>query len=437
MADTFTLSRVMQLGPEATPGVVVPATKRMQTLNITPDVDETAQTFMPSGESLPTVAALSQARTTSRAQGWPSFGELPYPLAGTFGLVSPTVPVGGFRSRQWRWDYRGSVFVTPKTFTCEYGDTAQGEQIPYFVFDGGTFAFDRRQVQYTAAPFGAQLVTPFSLTTLTPVSAVQTISITGAPTGGTFTLTWNGSTTAAIPYNATAAAVAAALAALPNIGTGNVTATGGPLPTTPVPVTFAGLLGNQPAALITGTGTGLTGGTTPAVAIANTTTGVAVTPEPVIQPIVPNTVNIFVDTSPGNFGVTQFLRDFEANLNFSGLEDQAWPLNSALSSFGTIAPKAPTAQTNMTVSMDAQGLSLLNALRAGTRQYVRYEAIGPLIEGTIHYRFTIDMAVNITRPGAVRPMNGVFTRQFQGQVMDDAVWGQAMQITVVNTLPSL
>ena len=37
-------------------------------------------------------------------------------------------------------------------------------------------------------------------------------------TGGTFTLTWNGQTTAAIAYNATAATVAAALKALSNIG---------------------------------------------------------------------------------------------------------------------------------------------------------------------------------------------------------------------------
>src|SRR3954466_12066804 len=55
---------------------------------------------------------------------------------------------------------------------------------------------------------------------------VQTITFGGTPTGGTFTLTYDGFTTAAITWvavNATLiAAIDAALEALPNIGTGGV-----------------------------------------------------------------------------------------------------------------------------------------------------------------------------------------------------------------------
>lgn len=59
---------------------------------------------------------------------------------------------------------------------------------------------------------------------LAPLSnEVQSIAITGTPTGGTYTLTYAGQTTAAIPYSATAAQVRAALAALSSIGgTANV-----------------------------------------------------------------------------------------------------------------------------------------------------------------------------------------------------------------------
>jgi len=52
---------------------------------------------------------------------------------------------------------------------------------------------------------------------LTGNNDVQTVTITGTPVGGTFTLTWNGQTTAAIAYNATAAQVQSALAALSNV----------------------------------------------------------------------------------------------------------------------------------------------------------------------------------------------------------------------------
>lgn len=106
---------------------------------------------------------------------------------------------------------------------------------------------------------------------------VQTVTITGTPTGGTFTLTYAGQTTGAIAYNATAATVQAALEALSNVGTGNVAVTGGPGPGTPYVVTFQGALGHTNVAIMTATGS-LTGGASPAVGIAETTAGSAGTP---------------------------------------------------------------------------------------------------------------------------------------------------------------
>ena len=58
----------------------------------------------------------------------------------------------------------------------------------------------------------------------TGTAGVQTVTVNGTPTGGTFTLTWNGYTTTAIAYNAAASAVQTALQALPHGST--ITATG-------------------------------------------------------------------------------------------------------------------------------------------------------------------------------------------------------------------
>jgi lysophospholipase L1-like esterase len=104
---------------------------------------------------------------------------------------------------------------------------------------------------------------------------IQTVTITGAPTGGTFTLTFSGQTTSALAFNATAATVASALVALSNIGTGNVTvngAAGGPYT-----VMFTGTLATTDVAALTATPS-LTGGTTPSVTIATTVGGVASAP---------------------------------------------------------------------------------------------------------------------------------------------------------------
>ena len=52
---------------------------------------------------------------------------------------------------------------------------------------------------------------------------VQTATLTNAPTGGTFTLTFNGQTTIPLPLDSSAATVQTALQALPTIGSGNAT----------------------------------------------------------------------------------------------------------------------------------------------------------------------------------------------------------------------
>lgn len=101
---------------------------------------------------------------------------------------------------------------------------------------------------------------------------VQRITTTGAPTGGTFTLTFDGQTTAAIAYNANAAAVQSALEALSNIDPGDITVTGGPLPGTPVDVTFIGQYKGDNVPQMTATSS-YTGGTAPTTTVTTTTQG--------------------------------------------------------------------------------------------------------------------------------------------------------------------
>jgi hypothetical protein len=101
---------------------------------------------------------------------------------------------------------------------------------------------------------------------------VQTVTVTGSPTGGTFTLTFNTEVTVPIPFNATAAQVKLALEGLRSIRPGDVKVAGTALPTGSITVTFTGRLAATNVSPITGTGS-FTGGTTPAVAIAQTTAG--------------------------------------------------------------------------------------------------------------------------------------------------------------------
>lgn len=106
--------------------------------------------------------------------------------------------------------------------------------------------------------------------------ATNTVTINGSPTGGTFTLTVTtqspvagapAQTTAAIAYNAAASAVQTAVAALTNVGAGNVTVSGSA--GGPYTFVFGSVVGTV---TMTASGAALTGGSSPAVAIGATLT---------------------------------------------------------------------------------------------------------------------------------------------------------------------
>lgn len=111
---------------------------------------------------------------------------------------------------------------------------------------------------------------------------VQTLTIGGTPTGGTFTLTFQGYTTGAITWSATnatlLASINAALDLLPNVLTAGIVATAGTLTAGigTVVLTFSG--GNvAKRAVATMTASSSLTGTSPTLAIVETTPGVDTT----------------------------------------------------------------------------------------------------------------------------------------------------------------
>jgi hypothetical protein len=82
-----------------------------------------------------------------------------------------------------------------------------------------------------------------------------------------------GQTTTAIPWNATAAQVQAAIEATSGVAIGEVACSGGPLPGTAVDVTFQNGLGGKNITTMVSTDS-LTGGSAPASAVTTPTAGV-------------------------------------------------------------------------------------------------------------------------------------------------------------------
>ena len=127
-----------------------------------------------------------------------------------------------------------------------------------------------------AVAAGQQIARGAVVAQVTAASATDVQTLTGTASSGTFTIQVSAGgvsfVTAVLPALATAAQIQAALQALPNIGAGGITCSGGPLATGTVVCAFAGSNVNQPQTLMVINGGALVGGS---VTIAHTTTGVA------------------------------------------------------------------------------------------------------------------------------------------------------------------
>lgn len=99
----------------------------------------------------------------------------------------------------------------------------------------------------------------------------DTVTITGTPTGGTFTITVAGQTTAGIAYNAIASVVQTAVQGLTTVGSGKATITGSG--GGPYVIVFDPSLG---VLTVTASGASLTGGSTPAAAAVRSASNLSV-----------------------------------------------------------------------------------------------------------------------------------------------------------------
>jgi hypothetical protein len=159
----------------------------------------------------------------------------------------------------------------------------------------------------TAAPHGLVVGDYVDVTGIPEVNEVQTVTPSGTITGGSFTLTLLGGTTAAIAWNASATAIKTAIdTARPG---NTVTVAGGPVNTAAFTLTYVGA-GDVAQATITSSLTG----TTPVLTVTTTTPGVLATvfngKRNLISGVTSNTLNyaktnVNVGSTPSVGTVTQ------------------------------------------------------------------------------------------------------------------------------------
>lgn len=412
------------------PGTAVAATKQMQAFGfeLSPKIE--TKRFRPVGYKYDTLVIPGKDSSELKVDGQLDYNNIVYPLASV--MNTPSISTVGTNGRLWDFT---SASVQPdglQTYTIDRGSGVRGERVTNVAFTGLDLSFKRDDATLSGSAIGTQLIDPIYITG----PAVYTVAFTGTVTGGTFTLTFNAVTSAAIPYNATSDQVQAALWAMSTIGSGGVYVSGGPAtsPATPFVVQFA----TSGVKTLTGTFTLLTG-TTPGGTVTSTQTGVATT-EVVALPLLPGSVNVFVDPTSGAIGTTKLLRVLQADISIGDRVSPLWVLNSTNASYATTLETPPNFTLKLKLEANAAGMAYLSNIRAGTSVFARVESVGPALpspDGAFNYKFRFDMATKIESPDSMGDSDGDYTVDWMFRVVHDSVLGYAAKIQVTNLLTAL
>ena len=434
MSENASVSQATQLGPETTAGTAVAATKRLQATSFNSSPDGGIAQFTPAGQKYATLALPGKEWSKVDVDGVGSYTDLVYLFSMAVKAVTPTNPSGA----AYLWDFApsGTLEDVVKTFTAEKGNRSRAGRVKNLFLNDLSLAWDREKVTTKASGMATSWEDDIALST----AATYTLTANGTPpTAGTFTLTYAGQTTAGIAFDATPAAVKAALEALSTIAAGDVDValtTLGPtlaVASSVYTITFKRALGAQ-AITLTGTFTGLTA--SGSIALAAGTVGAAATAVTAV-PILGQHLDVWMDDTSGALGTTKLTRAFRGEWSLSGRFNTVWPVNTAQSSFVGTVEKATGSMFKFTHAYDDVGAGLLTTMRAGDSKFIRFKATGPVITGAYTNYVILDMAAKVSKVLTFEDADGVYSVGAEFVLVDDASWGKPFRCQIEAPLSAL
>lgn len=168
MAEKASIFQSVQIGVESTPGIAVPANRKLLATSLTPSVKTEGDTFRAMGNKYPSFAVVNKEWTEVGIEGKLTYNEILYLLAS---LLSQPTPVQLGQTNAYKW-----VFVSNtsgedigKTFTVEQGDATTTWRSTGVKVSGLEFTFSREEVSLSGSAIGRPLETGIGLTT-NPIS---------------------------------------------------------------------------------------------------------------------------------------------------------------------------------------------------------------------------------------------------------------------------
>ena len=155
------------------------------------------------------------------------------------------------------------------------------------------------------------------------------------------------------------------------------------------------------------------------------------------KPILPSTVDVFVDSSWGALGTTKLTADFVANWSVTNRWGQIWPINSAKTSWDDVTETEPTVRLELTVENNAAGQAFITAMRTSATKYVRVKATSvEVIETTIPWSAQLDFVGVVAEAPGNSDTDGLYTLTVPLAAFNDGT-NPPCRWTIVNSTTAL
>lgn len=158
-------------------------------------------------------------------------------------------------------------------------------------------------------------------------------------------------------------------------------------------------------------------------------------------PVRPSQVSLYLDSTGAGLGTTKLTRALKGEFKIEDRFGALWVVDAAETSFVATVETQPKVEFTLMQMADAAAMANLTAMRNGSTQFLRWEAVGPQIYSNggvvCNHKLTIDMAGQITDVGPFEDQDGVYAVEWTFGGVHDTTWGKAMHVEVVTTTASL
>lgn len=145
----------------------------------------------------------------------------------------------------------------------------------------------------------------------------------------------------------------------------------------------------------------------------------------------------YATTKAGLSGAARLGRVLEWGASLKDVYGQVWPIRTDSPSWTAPVAMEVKGEASLKAAVDAEGAAFFGYMRSGAKGWLRFEYNGATIETTYKYQLRIDVCVAVKSPDAKDDTDGLATRGWKFQIVTDDTTGDAVEMTVQNTLATL